>query len=95
MSRGIEKIKKIINRILKKDKWKAYLYYKNQQIKKIYVDKEDKVFSNIYIVNIYFKKHLFGSFFTNTMFVAKKIKFINKEAKKIYIEVDNYLGGDI
>lgn len=95
MSRSIEKAKEIINKILKKDKWKVYLYYKNQQIKRIYADEEDKILSNIYMVNIYFKKHLFGSYFVKTMFIAERIKFINKEAKKIYIEVDNYIGGGI
>lgn len=95
MSRSIEKIRRTINKLFKRNKWKVYLYYKNQQIKKIYASEHDKILSNIYMVNIYFKRHLFGGCFVKTMFKAERIKFINKEDKKIYVEVDNYIGGEI
>ena len=90
-----DKIKQKIDKLLKKDKWKLYLYYKNQCIKRLFVDDTEQVFSNVYKVNIYLKKHLFGSFFVKTMFIAYKIKFIDKAKKEIYIEVSDYIGGEI
>jgi len=90
-----EKIKKSLDKILKKDKYRLYLFYKNQKIKTLYVDENYKVFSSLYIVNVYFKKHLFGNCIVKTILQPSKIKFINKEAKKIYIEVDDYIGGGI
>ena len=36
MKKVKEKIHEIINKILKKDKWKIYIYYDNQLIKKLY-----------------------------------------------------------
>lgn len=90
-----DKIKQKKDKLLKKDKWKLYLYYKNQCIKRLFVDDTEQVFSTAYKVNIYFKKHLFGSNFIKTMFIAYKIKFIDKAKKEIYIEVSDYIGGEI
>ncbi len=88
-------IKKKIDKFFKKDKWKLYLYYKNQCIKRLYAEDNEQVFSTVYKVNIYFKKYLFGSNFIKTMFVAYKVKFIDKARKEIYIEVKDYIGGEI
>lgn len=90
-----DKIKKKIEKFLKKDKWKLYLYYKNQCIKRLYIEDNEQVFSNVYKVNIYLKKHLFGSNFIKTMLIAYKVKFIDKVKKEIYIEVKDYIGGEI
>ena len=67
-----DKIKKKIDKILKKDKWKLYLYYKNQCIKRLYIEDSEQVFSTVY-----------------------KVKFIEKKKKEIYIEVKDYIGGEI
>lgn len=88
-------IKLKIDKLLKKDKWKLYLYYKNQCIKRLYIEDNEQVFSTVYKVNIYFKKHLFGSNFIKTMLIAYKVKFIDKAKKEIYIEVKDYIGGEI
>ena len=53
------------------------------------------MFSTVYKVNIYFKNHIFGSNFIKTMFIAYKVKFIDKVKKEIYIEVKDYIGGEI
>ncbi len=90
-----DKIKKKIDKFLIKDKWKLYLYYKNQCIKRLHIEDSEQVFSTAYKVNIYFKKHIFGSNFIKTMFIASKVKFIDKAKKEIYIEVKDYIGGEI
>lgn len=90
-----DKIKQKIDKLLKKDKRKLYLYYKNQCIKRLYIEDNEQVFSTVYKVNIYFKKHLFGSNFIKTMLIAYKVKFIDKAKKEIYIEVKDYIGGEI
>lgn len=89
------KIKQKIDKLLKKDKWKLYLYYKNQCIKRLYIEDNEQVFSTVYKVNIYFKKHIFGSDFIKTMLIAYKVKFIDKAKKEVYIEVKDYIGGEI
>lgn len=90
-----ENIKKVFNKILRKDKYKLYLFYKNQKVKILYVDENYKVLSSLYIVNVYFKKHLFGNYIVKTILQPVNLKFMDKEAKKIYIEVDDYVGGEI
>ena len=90
-----DKINKKIDKLLKKDKWKLYLYYKNQCIKRLYIEDNEQVFSTVYRVNIFFKKHIFGSDFIKTMLIAYKVKFIDKAKKEVYIEVKDYIGGEI
>lgn len=56
-----KKIKNIINR-LKIKKWKLYLYYNGVLIKKVKVYREEltKLKEKRFVINVYFKKHLFG-----------------------------------
>lgn len=86
-------IKELINKILKKDKWKINLYYNNQRIKKIYVDDEFKPLEEFYIIKVIGKKHLFG---TNKpiqlIFQFKALKFTNESKKEMHIEIKIWEG---
>lgn len=80
----------IINKILKKDKWKIYLYYQNRQIKKMYVDDNFKPLEEYYILRIIGKKYLFGSNNVKMMFVFDKLK--ESKGKDIHIELKIWEG---
>lgn len=91
----MNKIKNIINKILKKDKWKIYLYYNNQLIKKVYREEDFDLKDNVFIVRVLFKKHLFGTI--NTKIVCKfiKVKFYDDVNKEMHCEVDLYAGREV
>ena len=87
------KIKEIINKLLRKDKWKINLYYNNQKIKKIYVDDECKPLEEFYIVRVIGKKHLIGTNMpTQMVFQFKALKYTNEETKTMHIELKVWEG---
>lgn len=44
-----------------KKKWTLYLYYSGILIKKLKIQEQEAPADNSYVVNVYFKKKLFGS----------------------------------
>lgn len=42
-------------------KWTLYLYYSGILIKKLKIEEQEAPADNSYVVNVYFKKKLFGS----------------------------------
>lgn len=91
----MNKIKQKINKILKKDKWKIYLYYNNQLIKKVYREPEFDLKENVFIVRILFKKHLFGTINTKIVCKFNKIKYYDDIKKEMHCEVDLYTGREV
>lgn len=75
-----------------KNKWKVYLYYKNRFIKKVKVGEEFKPLDEIYIIRVYFKKYLLGSWNTKIVCQSKALKYTNNEKKEIHIEVELFEG---
>ena len=82
----------MIDKLLKKDKWKIYLYYQNRFIKKLYVDDKFKPLEEIYVIRILFKKFLLGSWNTKIVCQSKALKFTNNDKKEIHIEVEMFGG---
>lgn len=86
-----DKIKKIINKILKKDKKKIYLYYRDQLISIKYLDLKDDENNILYIVKVRGMKHLFG---TNRkvqlIMIPIRVKFTDKNTS--HIEVTTFEG---
>lgn len=85
-------MKRIIDKILKRDKWKVYLYYQNRLIKKLYVDEDFQPLEEIYIIRVYFKKYLMGSWNTQIVCQPRALKFTDNEKKAIHIEVSLFEG---
>lgn len=85
------KIKKLIDKILKKDKKKVYLYYRDQLISIKYLDLKDDENNILYIVKVRGMKHLFG---TNRkvqlIMIPTKVKFTDKNVS--HIEVTTFEG---
>ncbi len=90
-----EKIAKMINKLLKKDKWKMYLYYNNQFIKKVYRDENFELRDGVFIIRVFFKKHLFGSNNIKTVCKFDKVKFYDDINKVIHCEVNLYGGKEV
>lgn len=86
-----DKIKKIIDRLLKKDKKKVYLYYRDQLISIKYLDLKDDENNILYVVKVRGMKHLFG---TNRkvqlIMIPTKVKFTDKNVS--HIEVTTFEG---
>lgn len=89
-------INNLILKVTKKDKWKLFIYYKGQCIKKIYVDDEFKPMEFFY--KVYFKKckHLIG---TNkkTLILLQyyKYKMTDNDKKEVHIETLINEGSDL
>ena len=85
-------MKRFIDKLLKRDKWKVYLYYQNRLIKKLYVEESFQPLDEIYIIRVYFKKYLMGIWNTQIVCQPKALKFTNNEKKEIHIEVSLFEG---
>lgn len=83
-----DKIKKIIDRLLKKDKKKVYLYYRDQLISIKYLDLKDDENNILYVVKVRGMKHLFG---TNRkvqlIMIPTKVKFTDKNVSHIEVTI--------
>ena len=85
-------MKRFIDKLLKRDKWKVYLYYQNRLIKKLYVEESFQPLDEIYVIRVYFKKYLMGIWNTQIVCQPKALKFTNNEKKEIHIEVSLFGG---
>lgn len=87
------KFKKVIDKLLKKDKWRLYLYFNGQLIAKRYIDEEFLPANNFYIVKLRGKKHLIGTNRpTQMVFRYDSYKLTDNDHKEVHIEVQVYEG---
>lgn len=88
-------MKAFIDKLFKRNKWKLYLYYKNQCIKKLYIDEDFAPMDNLYVIDIIGKKHLIGTNKrTKMIFQSYKYKYTDKTKKEAHIEVIEFEGVD-
>ena len=59
--------------------WTLYLYYNGILIKKIKIDEDEAPAENSYAINVYFKKHLFGSNIVGV--IVKPIRLLKSDEK--------------
>ena len=90
-----EKVKSLINKILKNDKWTLFIYYNGQLIKKIKVDENFKPMENFYYIRVKGFKHMFGKRKVSLLFQYNKYKMTNNEKKQVHIEVKINEGSDV
>lgn len=89
----MKKLSKFFEKIRENKKWTLFFYYKDQLVSKRKVIADEKPFDNFYILNIYGKKHLFGTNRKVTI-VAKPIllKYTDANKKHIHIEIQTFEG---
>lgn len=66
--------------MLKTKKWTLYLYYSGVLIKKIKIKEQEAPNENSYVVNVYFKKKLFGS--NKAGVIVRPIRLLKNEENK-------------
>ncbi len=76
-------------------RWKLYLYLNNLCIKKIYIDEETKPKDEIFVINVWFKKHLFNTNYTKIVVHPSKLIYTNDKKKETHWEFDYEKGIDI
>jgi hypothetical protein len=85
-------VKKIFIKLLRKDKIKLYLYYQNRFIKKIYVKEDIKPMGEIYVIRVFFKKFVLGSWNTKVVVEPIGLKYSNAAKKELHIETKMFGG---
>lgn len=94
---GISKLtNSIITKITKSDKWKLYLYYQGQCIKRLYVDDDFQPMEHFYVVKVRGMKHLLGTNRKVQIIVRYfKYKLTDNDKKEVHIETINFEGSDL
>lgn len=62
-----------------KNKWTLYLYYNGVLIKKLKIDEQEAPANNNYVINVYFKKNLFGS--NRAGIIVRPIRLLRNDEK--------------
>ena len=76
-------------------RWKLYLYLNNLCIKKIYIDENINTKDEIFVINVWFKKHLFNTIHTKIIVHPSKLIYTNDKKKETHWEFDYEKGIDI
>lgn len=68
--------------------WNIYMYANNQYIKKIRLRDVSQLFSTSYVINVWFKKYIFGTNYTKLVVKPKLLKKTIEDKKQIYVEIE-------
>lgn len=68
--------------------WKIYMYVNNQYIKKIRLNDVSQLFTTSYVINVWFKKYIFGTNYTKLVVKPKLLKKTIEDKKQIHVEID-------
>lgn len=75
--------------------WNIYMYVNNQYIKKIKLKNVEHLFSSSYVINVWFKKYIFGTNYTKLVVRPKLLKKTIEEKKQIHVEIDFERGVEV
>lgn len=75
--------------------WKIYMYVNNQYIKKIKLNDVSQLFNSSYVINVWFKKYIFGTSYTKLVVKPKLLKKTIEEKKQIHVEIDFERGVEV
>ena len=76
-------------------KWNIYMYANNQYIKKIKLDNVEQLFNTSYVINIWFKKYIFGTIFTKAIVKPKLLKKTIEDKRQIHVEIEFERGVEV
>lgn len=68
--------------------WKIYMYVNNQYIKTIKLKDVSQLFNTSYVINVWFKKYIFGTNYTKLVVKPKLLKKTIEDKKQIHVEID-------
>lgn len=75
--------------------WKIYMYVNNKYIKKIKLKNVENLFSSSYVINVWFKKYIFGTNYTKLVVKPKLLKKTIEDKKQIHVEIDFERGVEV
>ena len=75
--------------------WKIYMYVNNQYIKKIKLKDVSRLFNSSYVINVWFKKYIFGTNYTKLVVKPKLLKKTIEKKKQIHVEIDFERGVEV
>lgn len=75
--------------------WKIYMYVNDCYIKKIKLKNVEKLFNSSYVINVYFKKYIFGTNYTKLVVKPKLLKKTIEDKKQIHVEIDFERGVEV
>lgn len=75
--------------------WKIYMYVNNQYIKTIKLKNVEQLFNTSYVINVWFKKYIFGTNYTKLVVKPKLLKKTIEEKKQIHVEIDFERGVEV
>lgn len=75
--------------------WKIYMYANNQYIKRIKLKNVENLFSSSYVINVWFKKYIFGTNYTKLVVKPKLLKKTIEDKKQIHVEIDFERGVEV
>ncbi len=70
-------MKKLKIKQLKSKKWTLYLYYMGVLVKKVKINQDEAPSENSYVINVYFKKKLFGT--NKAGIIVKPIRLLKND----------------
>ena len=71
------------------------MYVNNQYIKKIKLKDVSQLFNTSYVINIWFKKYIFGTIYTKAVVKPKLLKKTIEDKKQIHVEIDFERGVEV
>ena len=75
--------------------WKIYMYVNNQCIKKIRLKDVSQLFNSSYVINVWFKKYIFGTNYTKLIVKPKYLKKTIEDKKQIHVEIELETGVEV
>ena len=75
--------------------WKVYLYINNQYIKKIRLKDVSQLFNTSYVINVWFKKYIFGTNYTKLIVKPKLLKKTIENKQQIHVEIELERGVEV
>ena len=81
-------MKKIKIKQLKSKKWTLYLYYMGVLVKKVKISQDEAPSENSYVINVYFKKKLFGT--NKAGIIVKPIRLLKNDELKRKTYLDKF-----
>jgi len=76
-------------------KWKLFLYYEKQCVKVLKVTENERPIKKAYVVNVWFRKHIFMTNYAKVVLVPMRVLYYDKDKRETHLESILYEGAEI